>query len=374
MSSSNKTPSIKPKSSIATMVSYTPNHGGATKPGRVIRLSANEGALGMSPKALAAMRTADPDLHRYPAVAASRLAEAVAKRNGIDPAGIVFGCGSDELIQTLCLAYLEPGDEAIHTQYGFLVYPMATRIAGGVPVMAPDDEYTVSVDAILAAVSDRTRMVFLANPNNPTGTYIPQDEVKRLRAGLRDDILLVMDAAYCEYVTKNDFDSGIELVEAHDNVVMLRTFSKLYGMAGLRLGWAYAPKHIAATLESIKQPFGVNSLAIAAGIAAVEDLAFQEAVVESNNRWLPWSVEKFTELGLEPLPTVTNFLLLRFPEEEGRTAAEARAFLADRNILVREMGGYGVPDTVRLSIGTGEEMRDVVDALADFLGKERPAS
>ena len=373
MSSSNKTPLIKPKSSVATMVGYAPNHGDAVRPGRLIRLSANEGALGMSPKALAAIRNADPDLHRYPAVAASRLAEAVAKRNGIDPAGIVFGCGSDELIQTLCLAYLEPGDEAIHTQYGFLVYLLATRIAGGVPVMALDDAYTVNVDAILAAVTDRTRMVFLANPNNPTGTYIPQNEVNRLRAGLREDILLVMDAAYCEYVTKNDFDSGIALVEAHDNVVMLRTFSKLYGMAGLRLGWAYAPKDIAMTLDSIKQPFGVNSLAIAAGIAAVEDMAFQQAVVENNNRWLPWSVEKFIELGLEPLPTVTNFLLLRFPEEEGRDADAARAFLAGRNILVREMGGYGVPDTIRLSIGTGEEMRDVVDALADFLDKERPA-
>lgn len=365
---------IKPKSSIATMVTYTPNHGGAKKPGKVIRLSANEGALGMSPKALQAMHAADPDLHRYPALGASRLAEAVGRRNGIDPARIVFGCGSDELIQTLCLAYLEPGDEVIYTQYGFLVYPMATRIAGGVPVVAPDDEYTVSVDAILKAVTERTRMVFLANPNNPTGTYIPQDEVKRLRAGLRGDILLVLDAAYCEYVTKNDYDSGIEMVESHDNVVMLRTFSKLYGMAGLRLGWAYGPKDIAATLESIKQPFGVNSLAIAAGIAAVEDLAFQEAVVESNSKWLPWSVEKFAELGLEPLPTVTNFLLLRFPDTEGRDAAAARSFLAERNILVREMSSYGVPDTIRLSIGTGEEMREVVDALADFLGKERPAS
>lgn len=363
---------IKPRSAIASMAMYTPNHGSAAKPGKVIRLSANEGALGMSPKALAAMHTADADLHRYPALGASRLADAVAKRNGIDPHRIVFGCGSDELIQVLTLAYVEPGDEVIHTQFGFLVYPMATRIAGGVPVSAPDEGYTASVDAILARVTPRTRMVFLANPNNPTGTYVGQQEVRRLRRELRDDILLVLDAAYCEYVTKNDYDSGIELVEAHDNVVMLRTFSKLYGMAGLRLGWAYAPKPIADILNAIKQPFGVNSLAIAAGIAAVEDVAFQDKVVETNETWMPWTQAKLAELGLEPLPSVTNFMMVRFPAEPARNAAAAKAFLAQRNILVREMDSYGAPETLRMSVGTGEEMRQVIDALADFLGKDRP--
>lgn len=359
-------PGVAPKSSIADLVAYKPS-----KPpqgvDRLIRLNLNEGALGPSPKAMAAMASVSGEIHRYPPVAASGLVEAIAARHGIDPDRIVLGCGSDELIQIICLAYLEPGDEVIHTQYGFLLFPMATKVAGGVPVSAPDDGFTASVDNILAKVTDRTKIVFLANPNNPTGTHVPTDEVRRLRAGLPDRVLLVLDSAYAEYVQRNDYTAGIELVEETDNTVMLRTFSKMFGMAGLRLGWAYCPAGIAETLYAVKPPFGVNYPALAAGKAAVEDLEFQEKSVAHNAAWLPWLQEEFRKLGLDPQPAVANFFIARFPSEPGKTAAEAREFLAKRGIMVRNMADYGETDYIRLSVGLEDENRAVVQGLADFL-------
>ena len=363
-------PSVAPKSSIADLVAYKP---ALNPPGikKVIRMNLNEGALGPSPKAMAAMATVSGEIHRYPPVEASGLLQAIATRHGIDPARIVLGCGSDELIQALCQAYLEPGDEVIHTQYGFLLFPIATKVAGGVPVSAPDDGFTASVDAILARVTDRTKMVFLANPNNPTGTHVTSDEVRRLRAGLPDGVLLVLDSAYAEYVQRNDYTAGIDLVEETDNTVMLRTFSKMYGMAGLRLGWAYCPQPIADVLYSIKPPYGVNYPALAAGVAAVEDTEFYDQSIAHNAAWLPWLQDEFRKLGLDPQPTVANFFIMRFPNSEAsggsRTAKAAREFLAARGIMVRNMADYGEPDFIRLSVGREDENRAVVQALTEFL-------
>jgi len=359
-------PGIAPKASIAGMIAPKPAPAVAPT-GRVARLHLNEGALGPSPKAVAAMREAAGRMHEYPGVDASGLAATLGRRHGIDPQRIVLGCGSDELIQVLCLAFLEPGDEAIHTQYGFVQFPVATRIAGGVPVSAPDDGYTASVDAILAKVTPRTRLVFLANPNNPTGTHLPAAEVRRLRERLPGHVLLVVDAAYAEYVTRPDYTAGIELVESTPDTVMLRTFSKAFGMAGLRLGWAYCPQPVADILYSVRPPYGVNTPSLAAGVAAVEDQAFQDATVAHNERWLPWLQDRFRELGLEPMPTAANFMMLRFPAGPTRDAVAARRFLGGRGVLVREMAGYGAPEFIRLSVGSEDDNHLLVEAVRDFL-------
>lgn len=361
-------PSLKPspKPSIADMIAPKPMLAAAPA-GRIVRMHLNEGALGPSPKAVEAMQAVAGRIHEYPGIDASGLARALAGRHGIAPERIVLGCGSDELIQTLCLGFLAPGDEAIHTQYGFLQFPTATRIAGGIPVSAPDDGYTASIDAILARVTARTRLVFLANPNNPTGTHLPASEVRRLRERLRGDVVLVVDAAYAEYVTREDYTAGIELVEETDNTVMLRTFSKAFGMAGLRLGWAYCPQPLADILYSIRPPYGVNAPSLAAGVAAVGDRAFQDATVAHNERWLPWLQAQLRDLGLEPLPTVANFMMVRFPAGPTRDASAAHRFLAGRGILVREMAGYGAPAFIRLSVGGEDDNHLLVEGLRDFL-------
>ena len=359
-------PAPQPRSTIAEMVRYQPNLS-TSHSGRIIRLSANEGALGPSPRAMQALADMAGESHRYPEEEPVALAETIARVHGLDPERMVFGCGSDELIQALCLAYLDPGDEAIHTEYGFIMYPMSIRVAGGVPVAAPDDNYQVNVDAILACVTERTRMIFLANPNNPTGSCLSRLEVERLHQGLREDVLLVIDSAYAEFVSRNDYSAGAALVEQHDNVIMLRTFSKLYAMAGLRLGWAYAPRQVADALHVVKQPFGANRGAVAAAIAALDDRAFVARAVAHNSYWLPWTRERFESFGLSVLPSAGNFLMVRFPEEPGRSAAEAGTWLSDRGILTRGMAGYGAPNFIRLSIGTGEEMQVVTDTVGNFL-------
>jgi len=223
------------------------------------------------------------------------------------------------------------------------------------------------VDAILAAVTPRTKIVFLANPNNPTGTYLPFDEVKRLQAGLPPHVLLVLDAAYAEYVRRNDYASGIELVAESENVVMTRTFSKIYGLANLRIGWMYAPAHIIDALERIRGPFNVNGAAIEAGAAAVTDEAHVAAALEHNEKWLAWTTTELEKLGLTVTPSVGNFVLIHFTKTAGKTAKEADAFLTQRGLILRAVGGYGLPDALRMTIGSEEANRLVVAALADFL-------
>jgi histidinol-phosphate aminotransferase len=336
---------------------------------RVLKLSSNEGALGPSPKAMAAVAAMAGEMHRYPDGGATALRKALAARWGVDADRIVCGAGSDELLGLLVKAYAGPGDEVLYSKHGFLMYAIAAKACGAIPVTAEETELTANVDNLLAAVTPKTRIVFLANPNNPTGTYLPADEVRRLRAGLRDDILLVIDAAYAEFVSKNDYTPGIELVDAGSNTVMCRTFSKIFALGGMRLGWAYCPANVADVLNRVRGPFNVSSAALVAGEAALADAGFFELCKSHNDYWLDWTGAELRKLGLGLTPSVGNFLLVQFPKEAGKDAAAADAFLRARGIIVRAMGGYGLGEWLRITIGTGEENQAVVAALAEFLAQ-----
>lgn len=355
-----------PLPNVLDIEAYVPGRSkGGT--GKVHKLSANETPLGASPRAIEAFARAATDLEFYPDGAATALREAIAGRYGLDPARIVCGCGSDDLLHLIAQAYIGPGDEVVITAHGFLVYKIAAQACGGTIRVADERNYTADVDAILAEVGPKTKIVFLANPNNPTGTYIPFDEVKRLHAGLPQHVLLVLDAAYAEYVRANDYSSGLELVATSGNVVMTRTFSKIHGLAALRLGWCYGPAGVCDALNRIRGPFNVNGPAIAAGVAAIADTAHTDGAITHNDRWLAWVTTELTALGLHVTPSVGNFVLLDFPPQPGRTAADADAFLAERGLILRAVKAYGLPDSLRMTIGSEEANRLVVDALRAFM-------
>jgi histidinol-phosphate aminotransferase len=360
-------PRPQPRPGVLAIEAYVPGKSSAPGVAKVFKLSSNETPLGPSPKAIAAYKEIGKHLEDYPDGSASDLRDAIGRVFGLDPARIVCGAGSDDLLNLLARAYLADGDEAIHTTHGFLVYPIATLGTGATPVVAPETNYTADVDAILKRVTPKTKMVFLANPNNPTGTYLPFDEVKRLHNGLPPQVLFVLDAAYAEYVRRNDYEAGLELVATSENVVMTRTFSKIHGLAALRLGWMYGPAHVVGAINRIRGPFNVNGAAIAAGIAAIEDAAHQERSREHNTEWLEWLTEEIAKLGLKVTPSVANFVLIHFPQDKGRTATDANDFLMKRGLILRQVGGYKLPHALRMSVGTEEANRLVVKALAEFL-------
>jgi histidinol-phosphate aminotransferase len=343
--------------------------GRAAAPGakRVIKLSSNESALGPSPRAAEAFAAAIGQLHIYPEGSSALLREAVADVYGLNPDRIVCGNGSDELLHLLAHAYCRPGDEVLFSEHGFLVYPIAARSASAVPVTVPEPDLVADVDGFIARLTPKTRIVFIANPNNPTGTYIPASEMRRLHAALSPETILVIDAAYAEFVRRNDYESGIELVATHDNVVMTRTLSKVYGLAGLRIGWAYCPESVADVLNRTRGPFNVSLPAIAAGAAAIHDKAFTEHAVAHNTQWLGWLSEKISALGLRVTPGVANFVLVHFEDKPGRTASDADAFLMERGLIVRQVANYGLPNALRITVGTEEGNRAVAQALADFM-------
>jgi histidinol-phosphate aminotransferase len=353
-----------PKAGILEIEAYVPGKSGA-KGNKVHKLSSNESPIGASPKAVEAFRAAATTLERYPDGSAAALRDAIAARFGLKADHLVCGAGSDELLQLLSHAYLAPGDEAIYSQYGFMVYPIIIAANGAKAVVAKETEHVASVDAILACVTPRTKMVFLANPNNPTGTYLPFSEVKRLHQSLPASVMLVVDAAYAEFVRANDYESGIALVSTSENVVMTRTFSKIHGLAALRLGWVYCPAHVADVLNRIRGPFNVSAPAIAAGIAAINDQEFVDQAIDHNTRWLSYLLDEISKLGLDVTPSVGNFVLVHFTAR--KSAADADHFLQSRGIIVRRMDGYGMKNALRISVGTADANHDLVAALKDFL-------
>jgi len=362
----------QPRPGVLKIEAYVPGKSSAPGVAKVIKLSSNETPLGPSLKALAAYKAAAEHLEDYPDGSASDLREAIGGVFGLDPERIVCGSGSDDLLHLLANAYLVDGDEAIYTTHGFLIYPIVTLGTGAKPVVAPEKNFTADVDAILAAVTNKTRIVFLANPNNPTGTCLPFDEVKRLHRDLPSNVILVLDAAYAEYVQRNDYEAGIELVATSENVVMTRTFSKIHGLASLRLGWMFAPEHIVDAVNRIRGPFNLTGPAIAAGVAAIQDLEHQERSREHNSKWLDWLMKEIGKLGLKVTPSVANFVLIHFPDTKGRTAKDADAFLTARGLILRQTTAYKLPNALRMTVGTEEANRAVVAALKDFLGKDFP--
>jgi histidinol-phosphate aminotransferase len=356
-----------PRPSILEIEAYVPGESRLPAGLTPIKLSSNETPLGPSPKAVAAFKAASGELERYPDGAATRLRAAIAARYGLNAARIVCGAGSDELLGLLGHAYLDPGDEAIFTEHGFLLYRIIVLANGATPIVAPETDLRTDIAQILARVTERTKIVFLANPNNPTGTYAAIDEVRTLREKLPAHVLLVLDAAYAEYVRRNDYEAGIELVATTANTVMTRTFSKIHGLAGLRLGWAYCPEAVADALNRIRGPFNVSTPALTAGVAAMEDQAHEEASAAHNERWLPWLTSEIEKLGLKVTPSVANFLLVHFPKDAKRSAQAADAFLKSRAIIVRRVDAYGFPNALRMTVGSESDNRAVVSALSAFL-------
>ena len=358
----------QPNPGIMDIAAYVPGKDGAPGAAKVYKLSSNESPLGASPQARAAAQAVLERAEIYPDGASTKLREAIAAAHGLNAANIICTNGSDEAIALLAQTYLKQGDEGIFTEHGFLVYRIYIQAAGGRPVVAPETAERADVDAILAAVTDRTRIVFLANPNNPTGTYLPVEEVRRLHAGLPKNVLLVLDAAYAEYVRRNDYEAGIELVSTNENVVMTRTFSKIHGLAALRIGWLYGPAHVVDALNRVRGPFNVNAAAIAAGAAAVGDRVHVEKAVAHNDEWLRRLTEEFTRIGLRVTPSVGNFMLVHF-DGLGKSAEEADAFLTARGYVLRRVTGYGFPNALRMTIGSAEANQGVVAALREMLGR-----
>jgi len=361
------TPKIQP--GIMDIAPYIGGESGIEGAERIIKLSSNESALGPSPDASGAFAEMSKQLHRYPDGDCAELRAAIAETFALDAKKIVCGSGSDEIISLICQAFAGPGDEVLYSEHGFLMYPISAKAAGATPVTAPEQNLTTDVDALLAAVTDATRIMFIANPNNPTGTYIPASEMQRLRDGLRDDVLLVIDAAYAEYVGRDDYVDGARMVEEHDNVVMTRTFSKIFGLGGMRLGWGYMPEAVADVLHRVRGPFNVNAAAQAAGAAAVLDTVFTAKVRAHNDTWLPWTRGQLMALGLKVTDSVGNFLLVCFDELPDHDAEAADAFLKRDGIIVRRMAGYGLPQCLRITVGTEDEMRAVIDSLSRYLGR-----
>lgn len=360
---------LTPRPGIMKIAPYVPGKDSIDGKETIAKLSSNEGALGPSPKAMAAYAKAASELHRYPDGDTSKLRKAIGRHYGLDPARIVCGAGSDEILNLLVRAYCGPGDELLYSQYGFLMYAINALGVGATPVAAPARDYGSDIDALLAAVTDKTRIVCLANPNNPTGTYVSKDDVRRLHAGLPKNVLLIIDAAYAEYVSRNDYESGVELVDQAENVVMTRTFSKIYGLGGLRLGWMYGPAAIVDVMSRLRQPFNVNLAAQIAGVAALEDIAHTDASRTNNDIWLPWLSTELTKLGLAPLPSVGNFLLVGFGSKE--RAMAANEWMMNDGLIPRLVAGYGLPEHLRITVGTETEVKAVQASLARFVAAQK---
>lgn len=359
---------IRPQPGIMDIALYEGGHGHLPGIANVVKLSSNENPFGASERSKEAYLRAVHSLHRYPSTDHAGLRAAIAEVHGVDPARVICGVGSDEIITFLCQAYAGPGDEVIRTEHGFLMYDISARAVGATPVVAAERERVVDVDAILAVCSPRTKLVFLANPNNPTGTMIGAAEVARLAEGLPPQAILVLDGAYAEYVA--GFDGGKALVEARRNVVMTRTFSKIYGLGGLRIGWGYGPKPIIDVLNRIRGPFNLSNTQLEVAEVAVRDQDWVTKCRSENTRLRAWLAEALAEHGVPSDTSTANFILARFADEAEAEACDAH--LRGEGLIVRRVGGYGLPNCLRITVGDEASCRRVAHAIGQFKGRNGP--
>ena len=353
---------IRPQPGIIDIALYVGGKSHVAGHNDVLKLSSNENPFGPSPKARAAYVAAAGELHRYPSTDHAALRAAIAGVHGLDADRVICGVGSDEVIHFLCQAYAGPGDEVLYTEHGFLMYKISALAAGATPVQVPERERVVDVDALLAACTPRTKLVFIANPANPTGTMIGAADVARLAEGLPPQAILVLDGAYAEFA--EGFDGGLALVEARDNVVMTRTFSKIYGLGGLRVGWGYGPRAIIDVLNRIRGPFNLSNAALATAEAAVRDQDYTSFCRDENARLRVWLAEQLAALGIPSDVSMANFVLARFAD-----AAEAAAcddFLQSRGVIVRRVASYGLPHCLRITVGDEAGCHRVIEGIAAF--------
>ncbi len=358
---------ITPKQSLASVDYYMV--GISRLPGwdKPVKLSSNESVLGMSPAAVEAAQGSIPTSHLYPEVDTERLAEAIAERYGLEPARMAFSPGSDEILQRVVNVFSGPGQELVHSKNAYMQFPIYAMLAGATPVAADDRDLHYDVDAILARVNKRTRIVLIANPDNPSGTCLSGIELRRLHAGLADNVLLIVDSAYEEFADQDDYESATRLVHEFDNVIVTRSFSKVYGMAGLRLGWCYGSEWAVDILTRIGPSFPVNSAAYAAGIEAVRDTAHVDKVLAHNKKWVSRLTSEFIGFGLKVYPSQTNFILVEFPPEVGKTAVEANRCLNQNGIIPRQFALEDFTNKLRFTIGDDAGMEKTIDVLGSFL-------
>jgi len=358
---------LSPKPGVMDIHAYVPGRSEAAGAKRVYKLSSNESPFGPSPKAIAAYEGAEPALGIYPEGSARILREAIAAHYGLAADRIVCGNGSDEILTLLANSYVRPKDEVLFSAHAFSLYRIVTLANSGVPIEVPTPNLQLDIDDVIACVGPNTRLVYIANPNNPTAGYVTASEMRRLHAALPDSAILVIDAAYAEYVRRNDYEAGIELVSTSNNVVMTRTFSKVYGLAGIRIGWAYCPKHAAEVLNRVRAPFNVNIAAQHAAIAALSDRAHVETALQHNDVWRMRLTEEIRALGLRVDDSVANFILIHFPDKPGRSAADADRFLMARGVIMRGCASYDLPQCLRLTVGSEEANLAALAALRDFM-------
>ena len=358
-----------PKAGLLDIAAYV---GGKSKIEGVahpVKLSSNENVLGCSEAAKAAYRDAVDRLHLYPDGKANGLRAAVAAHYGLEPERLTFGDGSDEIFALLCQVYLEPGDNIVQGEHGFAAYAIAARACQGEVRMAKEPNQRIDADEVLKCVDERTRIVFIANPANPTGTWLTGEEIRALHAALPPSVVLVLDGAYAEFATDPRFEDGLDLARDAQNVIVTRTFSKIHGLAALRVGWGYGPSGIIDPIERIRPPFNTSIPGQDAAIAALADVDFQARSVALVEQWRSFLTQQLGGLGLEVTPSAANFVLANFPDVPGKTAREAEVFLASRGYLVRAVANYGLPDAIRITIGLEAHNRAIVDLLAEFMGR-----
>jgi histidinol-phosphate aminotransferase len=331
-----------------------------------IDLSLNESPFPPSDKVMAAFVESGKTLNRYPDFTSTKLRGALAEKYGLDDTRIFCSSGSEEILKYIGHAYIAAGDEVIYPRYGFLMYWFITLKSGGIPVPIDHDDYVISVDNILSAVTDKTRVVIIDNPGNPTGTYLPYSEIKRLRENLPEHILLVLDCAYADFVTKDDFDCGFELVDKHQNVIVTRTLSKLYGLSAIRIGWSYMTQDMVEVMLRLRGGFNVNAPAQKIGVVAIADEQYATMVRDYTKKWVAWLTNEIEQLGLIVTPSVCNFILVHFPGgPESKNAADA--FLKENEINVNPVSFYKLHSSLRISVGSEEENIALIEVLKKHL-------